>query len=371
MSTEPRFERRQDRQRVAGPQLETARIEPARAARVGGAEVSQRRPQAVPLGGEVRHDLSDRRSPSVDRARSRARASGRGRCRAQQGAADARERVEDQLAGPAEELDQPRHEPGRLVRPVRLAGGVTELRRVGRREQRLGEVEPFLARQLVQRVRGVRRSPGVGHPPSLAEFLGRGPPGGRDAWRARATRHLECRHARQVHERAVRGTRSRLRAPGVAARRRGRWSIALADPGRNVRRRRDAGSSTRPRPGSASSPRRGRSCAGAPGRPAGTRRTVRSSARSARRCATCPMPSCARSSARRPATSSGCCPTSPRDCRLDPLRRGETSHPSAARRARSRGSSGSWGGWASADRWPWCSRTCIAPMPRPVRWSPS
>ena len=41
--------------------------------------------------------------------------------RTEQRPADAREWIEDELAGPAEELDQARHQPRRLVRAVRLA----------------------------------------------------------------------------------------------------------------------------------------------------------------------------------------------------------------------------------------------------------
>ena len=127
------------------------------------AEVGEVRPGAVALVGEVADDLLEDRGPArVELDPDGAPRSARDRG-AEQRPADARERIEDQLAGPAEELDQPGHQPRRLVRAVDPAGGVPELGRVGGRQQRLGEVEPLLAGQLVERVGGVGGAPAVGH----------------------------------------------------------------------------------------------------------------------------------------------------------------------------------------------------------------
>src|SRR6185436_20990559 len=82
---------------------------------------------------------------------------------AEEGPADTRERIEHQIARAAEELDEASHQARGLVRPVGLARLVSELRRIRGRQQRLGEVEPLLAGQLVERVRGVRSAPRLGH----------------------------------------------------------------------------------------------------------------------------------------------------------------------------------------------------------------
>ena len=117
-------------------------------------------PAAVALGGEVGDDLRVDRGPALVEldAERPPRAARDGR--AEQRPADARERVEHELAGPAEELDQPGHQPRRLVGAVRLARRVPELGRVGRRQDRLREVQPLLAGQLVELVGGVGRRGG-------------------------------------------------------------------------------------------------------------------------------------------------------------------------------------------------------------------
>ena len=150
--------------------------------------------------------------------------------------------------GAAEELDEPGHQPRRLVGAVRLARGVPELGRVGRRQDRLREVEPLLAGQLVELVGGVRGAAAVGHalqrsraPGRPARNAGSGCPGDAD---------LECRDAGHVHERAVRGARgrvrqARVRAPVGDCRRRRRRCCSMARPGSGRR-----GSSTRPSAGS-------------------------------------------------------------------------------------------------------------------------
>ena len=130
---------------------------------IGGAEVGEQRAGAIALGRQVAHDIGVDRGPArleLDADRP-ARPAGDGR--AEERPADAGERVEHELAGLGEELDQAGHQARRLVRPVRPARGVPELRRVGRRQQRLGEVQPLLAGQLVERVGRVWRAAAVGH----------------------------------------------------------------------------------------------------------------------------------------------------------------------------------------------------------------
>ena len=156
--------RRQDGQRVADIEPQTRWVEPPRPARIRGAEVGELRTEAVPLGGQVAHDaLVDRRPARLELDPDRPpRAAGDGR--PEQRAADPGERVEHEVARPAEELDEPGHQARRLVGSMGLARDVPELRWVGRREQRLGEVQPLLAGQLVERIGGVGRAPGVRHP---------------------------------------------------------------------------------------------------------------------------------------------------------------------------------------------------------------
>ena len=78
-------------------------------------------------GGEPGDDrLVDRRPARVELDAERPPGTARDR-RADQRAADARERVEDELTGAAEELDQPGHEPRRLVGAVRLARHMPQL----------------------------------------------------------------------------------------------------------------------------------------------------------------------------------------------------------------------------------------------------
>ncbi len=69
-----------------------------------------------------------------------------------QRAADTGEGVQHQLTALGEELDEPGHQTRRLVGSVGLALSVAELGRVGGRQQRLGEVQPLIAGQLVERV---------------------------------------------------------------------------------------------------------------------------------------------------------------------------------------------------------------------------
>ena len=119
--------------------------------------------------------------------------------------------IEHQLAGLAEELDESRHQPRRLVRAMGLAGRVAELRRIGRRQHRLREVEPLLAGQLVELVGGMGRTSAVGHAVQRSPHF-RGPTADHAAGGP-----LECRHARQVHERAVRRARRRVHPARIAA----------------------------------------------------------------------------------------------------------------------------------------------------------
>ena len=203
-------DRRQERERVADAHLDARRIERPRAAGVGRAQVGQCRPGAVPFVREVAHDLLvDRRPARVELDPDGASRSTRDRG-AEERPADAGERIEDQLAAAAEELDQPGHQSRRLVRAMDPAGGVSELGWVGGRQQRLGEVQPLLAGQLVERVGGVRGAPAIGHAgqPRRRDTDGWPWTSGLDRMRCAGPRML---HGRHLHERALRGARSRVR----------------------------------------------------------------------------------------------------------------------------------------------------------------
>ncbi len=154
---------RQDRQRVAEAKLQARWIEPARTSRVGRAEVRDQRPGAVTLGEELGHDPFVDRDPARIELDAQGVPGSAGDGRTQQGPADAGERVQDELAGPAEELDQPGHQPGRLVRAMGLARDVSELGRIRGGQHRLGEVQPLLTGQVVQLVGGMGGAAVVGH----------------------------------------------------------------------------------------------------------------------------------------------------------------------------------------------------------------
>ena len=127
------LQRRQERERIADPQLQPGRVERPRSTRIGRGEVDQVRSEAVALGRQVAYDVVvDRRPARVELDAERpARAARDGR--AEQRAADTRERIEHEIAAPGEELDQAGHQPRRLVRPVRASRAMSELGRVGRR----------------------------------------------------------------------------------------------------------------------------------------------------------------------------------------------------------------------------------------------
>ena len=182
-----RLERRQDRERVADPQLEPGRVERPRSARVGRAEVGEVGPEAVALGRQVAHDVVvDGRPARVELDAERPpRAARDGR--PEQRPADTRERVEDELAAAREELDQAGHQPRRLVRAVRPPRTMPELGRIGRRQQRFREVQPLLAGQLVERVGRVGLAPGVGHRTASLADAARRMPTCPPATRARAS----------------------------------------------------------------------------------------------------------------------------------------------------------------------------------------
>ena len=153
----------QERERIADAQLQAGRIEPPRPARVRGAEVGQLRAGPIALRGEVAdHRLVDRGPAGIEfDADGPSWPAGDGR--SQERAAHPGERVQDQLTGPAEELDEAGHQAWRLVGAVGLACGMAELGRVGRREDRLGEVQPFLTRQLVELIGRMGLAACVGH----------------------------------------------------------------------------------------------------------------------------------------------------------------------------------------------------------------
>src|SRR5947207_2440211 len=85
------------------------------------AEARAARSEPVTSAEHVPDDaLEHRRPPRIQLDPDRSTRTARDRS-AQQGAADAGERVEHELTGPTEELDDPGHEPRWLVRAVRLA----------------------------------------------------------------------------------------------------------------------------------------------------------------------------------------------------------------------------------------------------------
>ena len=87
--------------------------------------------------------------------------------RPEQCPADPRERIEDHISGDGEELDQAGHKSRRLVGTVLFAYRVSEFGRIRRPPNRFGEIEPFLARKLVERVVGVSWA----HPSSLTDIV--------------------------------------------------------------------------------------------------------------------------------------------------------------------------------------------------------
>ncbi len=154
---------RQDGQGVTQAEVQARRVERTRPAGVGRAQVRDPRPRAVVLGEQPGDHLMVDRDP----ARIQLDADGAPRStrdgRPQQCAADAGERVQDEVAGLAEELDQAGHESRRLVGAVGLAGHMSQLRRVRRGQHGLREIQPFLARQVVEVVGGMGGAAAVGH----------------------------------------------------------------------------------------------------------------------------------------------------------------------------------------------------------------
>ena len=143
---------RQQPQRVAHAHLASRRVERADAGGIRRPKVGKERPESSARRQLLRHDVHVDRGPAgvdLEPERPARSASDRG---PEQRAPHPGERVQDQLAGTREELDQSRHQPGRLVRSMCAPEGVPELGWVGCREDRLREVEPFLPGQRVERV---------------------------------------------------------------------------------------------------------------------------------------------------------------------------------------------------------------------------
>ena len=113
-------------------------------------------PGAVAIASSASPPPSHRWPPSGARARSPGRAGGLGRWQPP-GASRPRPANGSSTSSPPrrEELDEPGHQAWWLVGAVGSAVGVAQLGGVGRRPERLGEVQPLLAGQLVQRVVGV------------------------------------------------------------------------------------------------------------------------------------------------------------------------------------------------------------------------
>ena len=301
--------------------------------------------------------------------------------RAEQRPADAGERVEHELAGPAEELDEAGHQPRRLVGAVRLAGGVPELGRIGRRQHRLREVEPLLAGQLVERVVGVRRRAAVGHAAQRSRARRTSRPDGRNHGSSAAERGLEwppCPAGTRARGSWGARTRSRGSPPSSSA----TSGRAPGDAHRAARPASgSAGSSTRRSAASAGSRSRCASCAAAPsgrhgravrsgraGRRAGARRALRRRPRRRprsrrRRYRTPHARIAARLDAHRPAAvdpARGCARTPPGAPARGRPRRARPARRAAARPARHRGPA---------------SRRCGDPrarhVPRPDRLGPA
>lgn len=179
----PGLERWQDRKRIADPELDARRVERARTARVRRSEVREQGALAVALGEQVADDRSEDGGPArfdLDPDRAPGAAGDRS---AEQRPADAGERIEHEIAGLREELDQPGHQARGLVRPVGPPDLVPQLGRVGGRPDRLREVQPLLAGKFVQRVARVRWSSLAVHrapayqPAAHRCFAGPGAPG--------------------------------------------------------------------------------------------------------------------------------------------------------------------------------------------------
>ena len=161
----------QELQRVADAKLAACRVERADAGWIGVPQVRQERPRAAPFRQRRRDDIRiDRRPAWVQLEPERATRPASDRC-AQQRPADAGERIQHELAGPGEELDQACHQPGRLVRAVRSPERVTQLGGVRGGQDRLGEVQPLLPRQLVERVGGMGHLSHQGSLPSACRRL--------------------------------------------------------------------------------------------------------------------------------------------------------------------------------------------------------
>ena len=148
--------RGQHRQRVAPAQLESGRIEGPGATRIGRADVGEERSAAVASLEQFAHDGLVHGDPAWLQLDTQGASGTLGNRCAEQRPAHPGEWVEHELARPAEELDQSAHEPWGLVRSVYSALGVAQLGWIGRRPDRLGEVEPLLAGQLVEGVARVR-----------------------------------------------------------------------------------------------------------------------------------------------------------------------------------------------------------------------
>ena len=154
---------REDHLGVADPQLQPGRVERPRPARIIRAQVRQLGAESVTLGEGIADHIVVDLSPGRRQLDPQGAPRAAGDRRAEQRPADPRERVQDQLTGPGEELDEPGHQPRRLVGSVPLAPLVAELRGVGGRPDGLGEVQPLLARQLVELVARVGRVAGDRH----------------------------------------------------------------------------------------------------------------------------------------------------------------------------------------------------------------
>ena len=174
-------------------------------------EVGQHGPERRRAPPAPRARPRRRRPPSADRSRSRGRAAARGRwprraaCRRRPrtGRAPARRgRVKNSISRAISR--------GGLLAPCALRARVPQLRRIGRGPERLGEVEPLLAGQLVERVVGVHAARLVA-PRQLARgTVSRAARVSFGRWRSWAGRRELARLAEAHSQRGRRGRTSRV-----------------------------------------------------------------------------------------------------------------------------------------------------------------
>jgi hypothetical protein len=126
-----RLDLRQERQRVAEAHLQARRIEMPLSAGIGRTDVREQRTQTVSLRRQDPEQFLERVDPALlDLEAYRPPGPSSDGC-SQERSTDAGERVENELSRLREELDQPSHQPWRLVCPVPLAERVPQFGGIG------------------------------------------------------------------------------------------------------------------------------------------------------------------------------------------------------------------------------------------------